>query len=306
MSTAVASNAKSAWLSVMRPPSPPQQQQQQQIKQQQQQQQQMMRATRHVSAQRNSLAFLAYHYFIGSERHSLLFWLYRQIYWLLVYRRRMLLRLNHTNSSNNATNGADNGASVNSSQSSSVPVTSKRRAPPVGNGPFVLEYDVLSPSRAVTQRGVAAVADIDGTGPMASGPSTPSHGARPIVSAGGLEGEEPGLHVLFDVDVSQLSAEQLRVRMEDAQRAFKRQNARLAHLRSARQRAQQVMEAESHLRTSAERSVEVLEAELNRLRTRNTQLADQLHAREVQLNRINTPLTTPRHLLADALARRRR
>jgi hypothetical protein len=88
--------------------------------------------------------------------------------------------------------------------------------------------------------------------------------ARPIVSAGGLEGEEPGLACLFDVDVSQLTADQLRVRMEDAQRAFKRQNARLAHLRTARQRAQQVMEAESHLRSSAERSIEVLEAELNR------------------------------------------
>jgi hypothetical protein len=101
-----------------------------------------------------------------------------------------------------------------------------------------------------------------------------------------MEEDEPGLRSLFEVDVALLSAEQLRMRMADAQRAFTRQNARLAHLRASRKQALQVMEAESRLRSSAEQSIEVLESELARLRARNTVLADQLHAREVQINRL--------------------
>jgi chromosome segregation ATPase len=115
-----------------------------------------------------------------------------------------------------------------------------------------------------------------------------------------MEEDEPGLRSLFEVDVALLTAEQLRVRMEDAQRAFTRQNARLAHLRASRKQALQVMEAESRLRASAEQSIEVLESELARLRARNTVLADQLHAREVQINRLGdlSAQATPRPHLA--------
>lgn len=155
---------------------------------------------------------------------------------------------------------------------------------------------MLSPSRSVTARGVAGVVLV------AAHNRSP---APPIVSAGGLEEDEPGLRALFAVDVARLSAEQLRTRMEDAQRAFVRQNARLAHLRSARKRALQVGEAEAQLRSCAEHSVAVLEAELARLRKTNAVLADQLHARQVQLSRLGDAASlqaTPRTLVADAAA----
>lgn len=117
-----------------------------------------------------------------------------------------------------------------------------------------------------------------------------------MVSAGGLEDDEPLTLLAEDVDA--LSPRVLRQRLTESRLALQRQQARLAHLRSSRSLAQQVIEAEGQLRESAERTVECLEAELSRLRSRNSLLADQLHARDVQISRIvatsgHTPPASP-------------
>jgi hypothetical protein len=250
-----------------------------------------------VEQRSGTLSLWLYRVVIGSDRHSLIYQIYRGLYRLLHW-RRFAARPQRPS----ASSPHQSSASSSSSSSTHAAVSSSvvRDASALVMSAPVTPQRLATASSSALSVGVASVitpASTMGT-PMSARCSTP------IVSAGGMEEDEPGLRSLFEVDVALLSAEQLRMRMADAQRAFTRQNARLAHLRASRKQALQVMEAESRLRSSAEQSIEVLESELARLRARNTVLADQLHAREVQINRLgdlsNQP--TPRvHLKSQSL-----
>ena len=92
----------------------------------------------------------------------------------------------------------------------------------------------------------------------------------------------------------QLDATQLRRIARRTHALLERQRARVVELDASRRAASQAYDAEQLLRQSAEQSATLLERELERVRARATLLADQLHAREVQLARLSATMTPAR------------